>query len=96
MTGKFEAVPIDLGPETDQVFLILYGTGIRYRGNLSAATLTVGGANAQVLYVGAQGDFVGLDQINALLPRSLSGRGEVEVVLKVHDQMANTTKIDIK
>jgi uncharacterized protein (TIGR03437 family) len=96
MTGKFEAVPIDLGPETDQIFLILYGTGIRYRSGLSATTLTVGGANAQVFYAGAQGDFVGLDQINALLPRSLSGRGEVEVVLTVDGQITNTVKISVK
>jgi uncharacterized protein (TIGR03437 family) len=30
-TNRYEAVPIDLGASTDQVFLIGYGTGVRYR-----------------------------------------------------------------
>src|SRR5262249_27638957 len=33
--NKFVSVPIDLGPGTDQVFLILFGTGIRGRSDLS-------------------------------------------------------------
>ena len=28
-TNRFEAVPIDLGPESDQVFLVGVGTGLR-------------------------------------------------------------------
>jgi uncharacterized protein (TIGR03437 family) len=95
-TNKFVAVPIDLGPATDQVYLILYGTGIRFRGSLSDVTLAIGGANAPVQYAGAQGSLVGLDQINTLLPRSLIGRGEVDVVLSVGGQMANMVKIQIK
>jgi len=95
-TGKFAPIPIDLGPETDRVFLILYGTGIRYHGALSTVTMTIGGANTQVLYAGAQGDFVGLDQINGLLPRVLIGRGEVDVVLSVDGKMANLVKIHVK
>jgi uncharacterized protein (TIGR03437 family) len=95
-TNKFVVVPIDLDPATDQVFLILYGTGIRYRSGLSAVTVTVGGENAQALYAGAQGGFVGLDQVNVLLPRSLIGRGEVDVILTVNGQGSNTVKINIK
>ncbi|MGH9837931.1 MAG: peptidoglycan DD-metalloendopeptidase family protein [Blastocatellia bacterium] len=94
--NRFVAVPIDLGPATDQVFLILYGTGIRFRGSLSGVTLAIGGANADVQYAGAQGALVGLDQVNALLPRSLIGRDEVDVVLKVDGQMSNTVKVSFK
>lgn len=90
------AVPIDLGPATDQVFLILNGTGIRGRSNLSAVTATIGGASVQVSYAGDQGSFVGLDQVNLPIPRSLIGRGEVDVVLIVDGKTANTVKVNIK
>jgi uncharacterized protein (TIGR03437 family) len=95
-TNKFVAVPIDLGPATDQVFLILYGTGLRNRGSLSSVTVAVGGVNAPVSYAGAQGSFVGLDQVNALLPRMLIGRGEADVVISIDGQITNTVKINLK
>jgi uncharacterized protein (TIGR03437 family) len=95
--GRFVTAPIDLGPESDQVFLILFGTGIRHRSALSAVTAKIGGADAQVLFAGAQGGFAGLDQINCgPLPRSLAGRGEVDVVLTVDGKTANTVKVHLK
>jgi uncharacterized protein (TIGR03437 family) len=94
--GKFVPVPIDLGPATDRVFLILYGTGVRFRSSLSAVNAQVGGVNAQVSYAGAQGYFVGLDQVNILLPRSLAGRGDVDVVLAADGETANTVTIHIR
>ncbi|HQR33706.1 MAG TPA: hypothetical protein PLK30_13290 [Blastocatellia bacterium] len=94
--NRFKAVPIDMGAETDQVFLILYGTGIRGRSSLTATTVAVGGTDASVIFAGAQGDYVGLDQINVLLPRSLAGRGDVDVVLKVDGQAANIVRVNIK
>jgi uncharacterized protein (TIGR03437 family) len=42
-----------------------------------------------------QGDFAGLDQINLRIPRSLVGRGEVEVVVSVDGQTANPARINI-
>jgi uncharacterized protein (TIGR03437 family) len=95
---KFVAVPIDLGPETDQVVLILFGTGIRFRSSLSAVTAKLGGPNgvdAQATFAGAQDSFVGLDQINARIPRSLAGRGEVDAALTIDGQAASTVKINI-
>jgi uncharacterized protein (TIGR03437 family) len=92
--NRFEALPIDLGPETDRVFLILYGTGWRVRN--ASATAQIGGVAASVEYFGTQGAFVGLDQVNVLLPRSLIGRGEVEVRLNLQGQAANPLKISIK
>lgn len=94
--NRFVPVPIDLGPATDQLFLILNGTGIRGRSNLSAVTATIGGAAAQVSYAGDQGSFVGLDQINVAIPRTLIGRGEVDVVLTVDGKPANTVRVNIK
>jgi hypothetical protein len=48
-------VPIDFGAATDQLFLVAYGTGFRYRSSLSAVTCTVGGTSATVGYAGEQG-----------------------------------------
>ncbi len=93
---KMVAVPVDLGPTTDQVFLILFGTGLRFRSSLSAVTLKMGGADAEVLYTGSQGGFAGLDQLNVRLPRSLAGRGEVELNLTVDGKTANPVKLSIR
>jgi uncharacterized protein (TIGR03437 family) len=89
--------PIDLGPElgkdSDRVFLVLFGTGIRFNRSVSA---TIGGLNAPVLFAGAQNDFAGLDQVNIEIPRSLAGRGEVELILIADGQRANLVHINIK
>src|SRR5262249_25817064 len=69
--NKYVTRPIDLGPETDQVFLVLFGTGLRNRSSLPAVTVKMGGVDGRVDFAGAQGGFVGLDQINVLIPRSL-------------------------
>lgn len=94
--GLFVAVPLDLSAENEQVILILFGTGIRYRSALSSVSARIGGINAQVLYAGAQGDFIGLDQINVNIPRSLVGRGEVDIVLAADAKLANTLNIQIR
>lgn len=52
--------------------------------------------DAQVMFAGAQEGFVGLDQINARLSRSLIGRGEADVLLTADGQAANTVKVSVK
>ena len=94
--NRYTPKPIDLGPEGDRVFLVLFGTGIRGRSALSAVKVTIGGVDAMVGSAGEQGGFVGLDQVNALIPRSLIGRGDVNVVLTVDGQQANVTTINIR
>jgi len=96
MQGRFVAVPIDLGPETDQVFLVLFGTGIRNRSAPEAVTAKIGGVDATVSFAGAQGGFVGLDQVNVRIPRSLAGRGNVDVALTVDSKPSNTVQVNIK
>jgi uncharacterized protein (TIGR03437 family) len=63
---------------------------------LSNVTATIGGMNALVGYAGAQGGFVALDQVNALIPRSLVGRGEVDVVLSLGGRVSNIVKVSIQ
>ncbi len=96
LQNRFVAVPIDLGPENEQVFLVLFGTGIRNRASLSSVSAKVAGEPVEVLYAGEQGGFVGLDQINLRLPRSLIGRGEVDVVLTVNGRSTNPVQISIR
>jgi uncharacterized protein (TIGR03437 family) len=85
--------PIAFGGPGDVVYLILYGTGIRNRSSLSAVSVTVGGSGTVVEYAGPQGTFVGEDQINAVLPQSLAGAGQVNVVVTVDGITANTVKV---
>jgi len=94
--NKFVSRPIDLGPETDRVFLLLFGTGIRFISSLQTATAKIGGTDAQVLFAGAQGGFVGLDQVNLTLPRSLIGRGEMDIAFTADNRTANIVRINIK
>ena len=95
-SSRYVPVPIDLGPATDQVFLVAYGTGWRFRSSLSAVNATIGGLSSEVLFAGAADGFVGLDQCNLRLQRALIGRGEVNVVLNVDNKTANTVTIQIK
>ncbi|MEO6724099.1 MAG: matrixin family metalloprotease [Blastocatellia bacterium] len=95
-SGQTVAVPIDLGPATDQVFLILYGTGIRFRSLLGSVSYNVGGFPGTPGYAGPQNDFVGLDQINLPLSRSLIGRGVANVFLTVNGKTSNTVTVSIK
>lgn len=94
--NKFVSVPIDLAPEPDQVFLILFGTGIRGRSVLSAVTANIGGINSGVLFAGPQSGFVGLDQVNLRLPRSLAGRGEVDIALTADSKTANVVTVNVR
>ncbi len=93
--NSYVATPINLGAVGDRVFLLLFGTGLRYRNALGNVTATIGGVPVEVLYAGAQGG-IGLDQVNLSLPRSLAARGEVEIVLSVEGKTANAVKINFQ
>jgi uncharacterized protein (TIGR03437 family) len=56
----------------------------------------IGGAAADVLFAGAQPNLVGVDQVNLRVPRSLIGRGEVDVVLTVNGQTSNTVTVNVR
>jgi uncharacterized protein (TIGR03437 family) len=87
-------LPLDLGSGTQQYYLELYGTGIR---NAKTVTVSAGGTNLPVLFVGAAPGFTGLDQVNVgPLPRSLAGQNSVSLVLTADNQSANLVTIDIK
>jgi uncharacterized protein (TIGR03437 family) len=92
--GKFVLLPIDLGPEGDQVFLVLYGSGLRFRPEGSVVTGLIGGLTVSVAFLGPAGGFIGLDQVNiGPLPRALAGRGIVEVQLTIDGKTTNTVQV---
>jgi uncharacterized protein (TIGR03437 family) len=72
--------PITFGPPDEQVFLILFGTGIRGTPQ-SGVRVRIQGIDVPVVYAGAQPQYPGLDQVNVRLPPSLAGLGEVSIVL---------------
>ena len=87
-------LPLDLGSATEQIYLELYGTGIR---NAKNVTVTVGGLSVPVLFAGAALGYAGGDQVNiGPLPRSLAGQGSVAITLTADGQTANTVNATIK
>jgi uncharacterized protein (TIGR03437 family) len=94
--GSCGPVPIDLGAATDQVFLELYGTGIRGCSALKDVSAKIGSQNGEVVYAGPQGYFAGLDQVNVRVPRSLAGQGDADVVLVVCGSTTNTVTVNIR
>ncbi len=95
-TGKMVAVPIDMSAPKDEVYLSLYGTGVRNNQDAAKVSATIGGIPVTVTYIGAQYSYVGLDQINLMVPRQLAGRGDVDVVISVEGKVANTVRVKIK
>lgn len=89
-------IPIDLGPDGDQVYLVLFGTGWRFTPTAGSLKVRINGSPAAPVYAGPQGDFVGLDQINLRLDRSLSGRGLVDLQVDVDGVTSNVVKIHIR
>jgi uncharacterized protein (TIGR03437 family) len=94
--NRFVAVPIDLGSPDNEVFLVLFGTGIRGLPPQAVAHLRVSDFNLPTIYAGAQGELLGLDQVNVRLPRELNNRGEVEIVFASDGQTSNVVRAIIK
>ena len=86
VSGSVVALPVSLGPATEQVYLEIYGTGFR---NAKNVTATVGGLSVPVLGWAATAQFVGEDQVNiGPLPHSLAGKGSVNIVITADGQAA--------
>ena len=87
-TGQTAAVSI--GAPGDELYLSLFGTGLRGGSGLTA---TVGGQGVAVSGPVAHPDFEGLDQVNlGPIPPALAGQGAVDIVLSLDGQAANTTQ----
>jgi uncharacterized protein (TIGR03437 family) len=97
VNNAWVAIPIDWKNANDTLFLVLYGTGIRNVSALSNVSLKIGNTTfttLPALYAGSQNFFVGVDQVNIQLPRTLIGSGLVDAVLTVDGKTANTFKLN--
>jgi uncharacterized protein (TIGR03437 family) len=93
--GTIVANPINTGSSGDQVYLTLFGTGLKAAG-ASAIQLSIGGIAVPALYAGPQGSFVGLDQVNLPLPLSLTGKGSVNIQLSAAGIASNPVQVTIQ
>lgn len=92
---NFVPNPIDLSVANEQVYLVLFGTGIR--GFRQRVTATVGGASVAVQAAVPHPEWVGLDQVNlGPLPSSLRLRGEVPIVLFVDGKQSNPVTVALR
>ncbi len=87
-TNRYITRPINFGPATDRIFLEIFLTGIRgiidpnADGNLNEyVQVVIGGQALTPSYAGRQGFFAGVDQINVELPRSLNGKGKMNLAV---------------
>lgn len=94
--GTVAPLLIDLGPETDQVYLILFGSGLGKAGTATTVSASIGGINVIPAYAGPQGTWAGLDQYNIPVPRSLVGKGKAEVIVTVNSKPSNPVNVTFK
>lgn len=89
------ARPIDAGTAQRPNYLVLFGTGFRKRSNLSNVQVRIGGILCQVDYAGTQPQYIGLDQLNVVIPSTARGSGEVNLLFTVDGKPANTVRVNI-
>jgi uncharacterized protein (TIGR03437 family) len=91
-------VPIDVGLDSP-VFVTFYTTGLRGRSSDAAVSLTIGTQSIPIRSITADDDSsaqAGVDEIQAGLPLSLRGSGEVDVVISVDGTTSNHGTISIQ
>jgi uncharacterized protein (TIGR03437 family) len=93
--GACVSTPIDVGVDRP-IYISFYGTGIRNLSSQSNVTVTIDGVPAPVQYAGPAPNFAGLDQVNVLLPLTLRGHGESNVVVTVDGVISNAVTIDVQ
>jgi uncharacterized protein (TIGR03437 family) len=90
--GSFIASPINVA--NGAVYLTLYGTGLQAAGT-AGVKATVNGTAAQVLFAGPSA-YTGVDQVNILLPASLGGKGNVNILVTAGGIQASAAQVTIQ
>ena len=86
---------IEAGSAQRPNYLVLFGTGLRKRSSLGNVQVRIGGIVSQVDYAGLQKDYIGLDQLNVVIPTGARGSGEVDLILTVDGKQANKVRVNI-
>jgi len=98
-------LPIDLGGDTDQTYLELFGTGIRGGSGQSGVqalllppqpVVPTVVASLPVIGVAPQSQYVGLDQVNVQIPNSLRGAGVSTLMLCIDGRATNIVSLSIR
>jgi len=88
------AKDLDAGTVQQPNYLVLFGTGLRLAGQANVK-VTVQGVPAQVIYAGKVDQFVGLDQLNVIIPPELAGFGTLQVKVTAGAKTSNTVSIKL-
>ncbi len=100
-TNQFVPIEIDMGPAGDLIYVLFYGVGMRARTSPGNISVNINGSiralnpNDFEDAFGVAG-FIGLDQANVLLSRSLIGAGLINVSMTVDGKASNTIQLRIK
>jgi uncharacterized protein (TIGR03437 family) len=94
VNGAVVPLPVNLGPPAQQVFLVLYATGVGGRSSLANVSVSIAGLSLPAAYAGPQGD-AGLDQVNVQVPASLAGIGDTTISVTVDGKVSNTAHLTI-
>ncbi len=90
---KHVPLPIAFATPDEQLFLVLYGTGIRNHSGLGMVSTSIAGLSMQTTYAGPVSSLVGLDQVNVRLSNALIGKGLVNIVFTADGKTANTVQV---
>jgi uncharacterized protein (TIGR03437 family) len=92
-------VPAPIARQTgEQLFLILFGTGLQQAANTDGNTangvaenvqVTIGGVNAPVIFAGKAPGFAGLEQLNVRIPDNAPANLATQVLVQVKDRLNN-------
>jgi len=74
---------------------LLYGTGLRGRTGAAAVGVTIAGQSVESSDAVAQGQFLGLDQINVRLTPALAGRGVATLIVTIDGRASNTVTVQL-
>ena len=102
-TNRFQTSPLDLGPEGERVFLVLFLSGVRNapdpngdRNVNEFVRVLINGLEVVPAFAGKQGGLVGMDQINVELPRGLLGSAGLDVTVLVNGfGVSNVTRVEL-
>jgi len=102
VTNMIELVAIAPKTSGERLFLILFLTGVRGAADLNQSNnanetvhLLLGGEEIIPAFVGSQGIFLGLDQMNVEITPSLFGRGVVDAVIN-YSTLAYSNTLQIR
>lgn len=89
--------PLGAGPVTltsgSRAMLKFYASGVP---DGAVAHVRIGGEEAPVLYAGKSGSNSGVSEVHVLVPASLAGSGNADVVLEVNGQMSKPIHVQIE